>query len=255
MALDLVTIPCLKDNYAFLIHDAETGATAVIDIPEAPPVLAALAQRGWTLSDVFLTHHHWDHVDGLEALLAEAPARVTGAQADAHRLPPLDRALDDGQSFTFGGAEVRVMDVSGHTVGHIAFYIPEAGLAFTGDSLMAMGCGRVFEGTPEQMWRSLSKFAPLPDETLICSGHEYTAANMRFALSLEPRQPDLILRQKDIETCRATGQATVPSTLGLERRTNPFLRANNPALKSAIGMPDAPAETVFTEIRKRKDHF
>ncbi|MFV0490944.1 MAG: hydroxyacylglutathione hydrolase [Pseudorhodobacter sp.] len=255
MPLDLVTIPCLEDNYAFLIHDMETGATAVIDVPEAPPILEALTARDWKLTDVFLTHHHWDHVDGLEALLAEAPATVSGAQADAHRLPPLDRSLNEGQKFNFGASKVLVMDVSGHTVGHIAFHIPDARMAFTGDSLMAMGCGRLFEGTPEQMWRSLSKFTSLPDETLICSGHEYTAANMRFALSLEPGHPDLILRQEEIEKLRAAGQATVPSTLGLERQTNPFLRADNQTLKTAIGMPDAAAETVFAEIRKRKDHF
>jgi len=257
MPLDLVTVPCLKDNYAFLIHDRETGATAVVDVPEAAPILAALAERGWTLTDVLLTHHHWDHVDGLPDLQSEVGKDVTiwGAEADAHRLPPLGHAVADGQTHKIGAQKMRIMDVSGHTVGHIAFHFPDAGLAFTGDSLMAMGCGRLFEGTPAQMWRSLQKLSALPDETLICSGHEYTASNMRFALSLEPGHAALILREEDINRARAGDQPTVPSTLALERLTNPFLRATDPVLKSAVGMADAAPEHVFAEIRGRKDRF
>jgi hydroxyacylglutathione hydrolase len=257
MPLDLVTVPCLKDNYAFLIHDPETRATAVVDVPEAGPILAALAERGWTLTDVLLTHHHWDHVDGLPDLLAALPEKVVvwGAEADSHRLPPLDQRVADGQTYRIGSQTMRVMDVSGHTVGHVAFHFPAAGLAFTGDSLMAMGCGRLFEGTPDQMWRSLQKLAALPDDTVICSGHEYTASNMRFALSLEPGHEALILRQEDIERARAADEPTVPSTLALERKTNPFLRATDPNLKTAIGMPDAAPEAVFAEIRARKDRF
>ncbi|MFN4172447.1 MAG: hydroxyacylglutathione hydrolase [Pseudorhodobacter sp.] len=257
MPLDLVTVPCLKDNYAFLIHDRETGATAVVDVPEAGPILSALAERGWTLTDVLLTHHHWDHVDGLPDLLEELGAAVTvwGAEADTHRLPPLDRAVAEGQTHMFGSQKVRVMDVSGHTVGHIAFHFPGAALLFSGDSLMAMGCGRLFEGTPAQMWRSLQKIAALPDETLICSGHEYTTSNMRFAISLEPGNEALILRQEDIDRARAADEPTVPSTLALERQTNPFLRAADPVLKSAVGMPDAAPDQVFAEIRGRKDRF
>lgn len=257
MPLDLVTVPCLKDNYAFLIHDPETRATALVDVPEAGPILAALDARGWTLTDVLLTHHHWDHVDGLPDLVKGLAQKVTvwGAEADAHRLPTLDRQVADGQTHEICGQTMRVMDVSGHTLGHLAFHFPAAGLAFTADSLMAMGCGRLFEGTPEQMWRSLQKLAALPDDTLICSGHEYTASNMRFALSLEPEHEALILRQEEIEQARAADEPTVPSTLALERRTNPFLRATDPALKSAIGMPDAAPEAVFAEIRARKDRF
>jgi hydroxyacylglutathione hydrolase len=257
MPLDLVTVPCLKDNYAFLIHDPETRATALVDVPEAAPILAALAERGWTLTDVLLTHHHWDHVDGLPDLLTALPEKVAvwGAEADSHRLPQLDQPVSDGQTYRIGSQTMRVMDVSGHTVGHIAFHFPDAALAFTGDSLMAMGCGRLFEGTPDQMWRSLQKLAALPDDTVICSGHEYTASNMRFALSLEPGHEALILRQEDIERARAADEPTVPSTLALERKTNPFLRATDPTLKSAIGMPDAAPEAVFAEIRARKDRF
>jgi hydroxyacylglutathione hydrolase len=255
MPLELLTIPCLKDNYSFLLHDPASGATAVVDVPEAPPILAALDARGWQLTDIWLTHHHWDHIDGVPDLLAARPARITGAAADAYRLPPLARAVAEGDRFSFGDEEVMVMDVSGHTVGHIAFHLPGTGLVFTGDSLMAMGCGRLFEGSPATMWQSLSKFAALPGETLVCSGHEYTASNMAFALSLEPQHPALISRQAVIKTTRAAGQSTVPSMLSLERETNPFLRANDPDLQSALGMLGSSAADVFTATRARKDAF
>jgi hydroxyacylglutathione hydrolase len=238
-----------------LIHDARSGATAVVDVPDAEPILAALKARNWTLTDVWLTHHHWDHIDGLPALLAKAPARVWGAAADAHRLPKLDIAVAEGDALEFGGETVQILDVSGHTVGHIAFYLAGSGFAFTADSLMAMGCGRLFEGSPQLMWQSLSKLAALPDETLICSGHEYTSSNMRFALSLEPDHTSLKLRSWDIDDARTAGRPTVPSTLALERQTNPFLRASDPVLKSALGMAAADDASVFAEIRARKDKF
>jgi hydroxyacylglutathione hydrolase len=257
MALELVTLPCLSDNYAFLIHSAETGETALIDVPEAGPVLDALKARGWTLTDVLLTHHHWDHVDGLPDLLAALPAkpRIWGAAADAHRLPPLSNPVKEGDRATICAEEAVIIDVSGHTIGHIAFHFPRSGFAFTGDSLMAMGCGRLFEGSPETMWQSLCKLAALPDETLICSGHEYTASNMRFAQTLDAANPDLILRASEIEKARAAGKATVPSTLASERLTNPFLRATNPSLKAALGMADADDAAVFAAIRALKDKF
>ncbi|MEE4345798.1 MAG: hydroxyacylglutathione hydrolase, partial [Paracoccaceae bacterium] len=192
MPLEIVTIPCLKDNYAFLAHDRVTGQTAVVDVPEAAPIAAALAQRGWRLTHVLLTHHHWDHVDGLAALLADHPATVIGAAADAHRLPPLDVAVAEGDRITIGSDEGIVIDVSGHTIGHIAFDFPASSVVFTADSLMAMGCGRLFEGTPEQMFHSLAKLAALPDDTLVCSGHEYTASNAKFALTIEPGNAALI---------------------------------------------------------------
>lgn len=256
MPIELVTIPCLSDNYAYLVHDTASGATALVDVPDAAPVLAELDARGWRLSDVWLTHHHPDHIDGLPGLPGHIPApRIWGAAADAHRLPALDLALRDGDKAGFAGHEVRIFDVSGHTIGHIAYYLPAAGLAFTADSLMAMGCGRLFEGSPEMMWRALSKLAALPDETLICSGHEYAAANMRFALSLEPDHPALISRADQIRAARDAGRPTVPSTLGLERMTNPFLRASDPVLKSALGMTGADDAAVFAETRARKDRF
>jgi len=253
--LQLVTVPCLADNYAFLLHDSVTGQTALVDAPDAEPILTALRQHGWGLDDILLTHHHWDHIDGTAALVAATGARVTGAAADAHRLPPLDRAVSPGDRITICGESVDVIDVPGHTVGHVAFHFPDSKMAFTGDSLMALGCGRLFEGTPAQMWDSLTRLAALPTDTLICSGHEYTTSNGRFALSLEDVPPALILRMEGVERARAASQPTVPSTLAEELATNPFLRARDPAMKAALGMTDAQDAAVFAEIRARKDKF
>ncbi|OJY33601.1 MAG: hydroxyacylglutathione hydrolase [Rhodobacterales bacterium 65-51] len=253
--LQLVTVPCLADNYAFLLHDSVTGQTALVDAPDAEPILTALRQHGWGLDDILLTHHHWDHIDGTAALVAATGARVTGAAADAHRLPPLDRAVSPGDRITICGETVEVIDVPGHTVGHVAFHFPDSRMAFTGDSLMALGCGRLFEGTPAQMWDSLTRLAALPTDTLICSGHEYTTSNGRFALSLEDVPPALILRMEGVERARAASQPTVPSTLAEELATNPFLRARDPAMKAALGMTDAQDAAVFAEIRARKDKF
>lgn len=253
MALELVTIPCLKDNYAYLVHDAATGATACIDVPEEPPILAALAERGWQLSDIWLTHHHWDHIDGVAALVAATSARVSGAAADVHRLPPLDTALT--ADFTFAGHAVQLIDVPGHTVGHIAFHIPAAKLAFTADSLMAAGCGRLFEGTPDQMHESLQKLAKLPPDTLICSGHEYTSGNIRFALTLEPANAALISRSEQVASLRERGKPTVPVTLSEELETNPFLRTHSAEIRANLNLGTAPDVRVFAEIRSRKDSF
>jgi len=252
-AVEMVVVPCLRDNYAFLVHNSATQQTALIDAPEAAPIQAVLDARGWTLTDILITHHHDDHIDGVGAL--RNGARVIGAKADAHRLPDLDLAVQDGDAITVCGQTTHVLDVSGHTVGHIAFHMPDAGFAFTADSLMALGCGRLFEGTPAQMWESMQKLRALPDDTLICSGHEYTESNARFAASLDPDNRDLISRIKGIAAARAAGQATVPSTLTLEKRTNPFLRADLPEFKSVMGMADASAVDVFTKVRALKDRF
>jgi len=255
MPLEILTIPCLSDNYAFLAHDAASGETALIDAPEAAPILAALAGKGWNLTQVLLTHHHWDHVEGLAEILAAHPAKVTGAAADAHRLPPLDAQVSEGDSVQIGGETGQVIDVSGHTVGHIAYYFPGNHAVFTADSLMALGCGRVFEGTMPMMWASLSKLAALPPETVIYSGHEYTQANGRFAETIDPDNPALQQRIRDIATARAAGQPTVPSTLELELATNPFLRAGDPGVQAHLGMTGADPAEVFAEIRRRKDSF
>lgn len=255
MPLELVTLPCLEDNYAFLVHDEASGDTALVDAPEAGPILDALDARGWRLTDILLTHHHWDHIDGVPALVEATGARVIGAAADAHRLPPLSRAVGPGDGLRICGAPVQVIDVPGHTVGHVAFHFPQDRLVFTGDSLMAMGCGRLFEGTPDQMWQSLSRLAALPPDTLVCSGHEYTQSNARFAASLGHTTPALVARMDRIARDRNSGLPTVPSTLAEELATNPFLRASDPAMKAALGMAGAQDAAVFAEIRARKDKF
>jgi len=231
MPLELITIPCLSDNYAFLLHNADTGETLLVDVPEAAPILTTLKAQGWTLTDVLLTHHHDDHVGGLGALLAalSATPRVIGGQADAHRLPPLDAAVANGDTLTICGEAAHVFDVSGHTNGHIAVHFPTSGIVFTADSLMALGCGRLFEGTPAQMWQSLLKLRALPDDTRVCSGHEYTQTNAGFAQTIEPSNDQLM--------------------------SSPFLRADISALQSSIGMSGQDPVDVFTEIRKRRDIF
>ena len=253
MPLELVTIPCLKDNYAYLLHDAASGRTTLIDAPEAAPILNAFAARGWRLHQILLTHHHADHIQGVPELIAATEATVLGAKTDAHRLPPLTRGLAEGDTVQIGPETAQVIDVSGHTIGHIAFLVP--GMAFTADSLMAGGCGRLFEGTPAVMWQSLSKLAALPPETLICSGHEYTAANLRFAATIEPDNAALNARITRTAEARAAGIATVPSLLSVELASNPFLRACLPHIKVLVGKPNATDAEVFAEIRARKDHF
>lgn len=253
MTFEIVTIPCLKDNYAFLIHG--NGRTALVDAPEDGPIAAALDARGWGLDEIWITHHHGDHIDGVASLRERFGAKVRGNSADANRLPPLDLPVADGQTFDFAGAEVRVFDVSGHTVGHIAYYMPDAKAAFTGDSLMALGCGRVFEGTMQQMWESLSKLAALPPDTQICSGHEYTEANGRFALTVEPENPALRARLNMVAAARDRNEPTVPSLLSTELETNPFLRAGLAEVKAFLNMASQSDAAVFAEIRRRKDSF
>ncbi|PPB79893.1 hydroxyacylglutathione hydrolase [Albidovulum inexpectatum] len=255
MALEIVTVPCLSDNYAFIAHDPATGATAVVDVPETSPILNALRDRGWKASHILITHHHADHVDGVKALAAATGAKVVGAAADANRLPSLDIAVAEGDVVRIGIEEARVMEVPGHTVGHVAYHFPVAAVAFTGDTLMALGCGRVFEGTMEQMWTSLSRLAALPPQTLICSGHEYTLTNGRFALTIEPDNPELVKRVEAVRVAREQGRPTVPSTLAEELATNPFLRAGEPAIKRTLKMEGASDAEVFAEIRRRKDRF
>jgi len=237
MTPEIITIPCLDDNYAFLLHS--NGTTALIDAPEAAPVLAALKEKGWALDMVLLTHHHPDHIDGLPGLLAKHSPQIIGAGKDAHRLPKLDIALNEGDEITVGRLTGRVIDVSGHTVNHIAYAFP--GAVFTGDSLFALGCGRVFEGTMEMMHASLQKLAALPPDTMVYSGHEYTLGNAKFSLTTEPDNAALKARVADVERLRAAGIPTVPSLLSLELATNPFLRAKDAA--------------AFAKIRHAKDTF
>ncbi len=255
MTLELVTLPALSDNYTYLLHDRESGQTACIDVPEAEPILSELASRGWSLNEIWLTHHHHDHIGGVDDLLKHHDAKVTGAKADRHRLPRLNREVADGDAFEFGGEVVEILDVSGHTVGHIAFVLPKSGYAFTADSLMALGCGRLFEGTAAQMWNSLQKLAALDPSTIICSGHEYTQANARFAITIDPENIDLKDRIERINSKRDSNEPTVPSKLSDEVATNPFLRAADPAIQAHLDMIGAEPVEVFAEIRARKDRF
>ena len=255
MTLELITIPCRSDNYAFLVHDAATGETALFDAPETAPIKAELDARGWTLTDLFITHHHGDHIEGVDDLRAAYGCRVVGGKHDAGRLPALDKAVEPGDALRFAGHEVQVFAADGHTIGHIAFYIPDAKAAFTGDSLMALGCGRLFEGTPAQMWDSLQKLMRLPADTTVCSGHEYTQSNAKFALTVDPENAALISRAREIDQARADGEPTVPSTLSTELETNPFLRPSDPGIRAQLGMVNATDTNVFAEIRARKDRF
>lgn len=243
---EIVTIRCLKDNYAYLLHT--NGRTALFDAPEAEPILAVLAERGWGLDQILLTHHHDDHIRAVPALVAVTGAKVTGARADAHRLPPLDVAVSPGQITDAAGLPATVIDVSGHTVGHIAFHVPDADAAFTGDSLMAIGCGRIFEGDAPMMWDSLQRLDALPADTLICSGHDYCAGNSAFALSVDPENNDLLAR---MQATAAATRPCAPATLAEERATNPFLRA--PQLAASLGA-DGPAQA-FAMLRAMKDRF
>lgn len=255
MSLMLETVPCLSDNYAYLLHDPVTGGTAVVDVPDADAVQAALAHHGWGLTDILITHHHTDHIGGVPALKAATGARVWGAGQDAARLPPLDATLTPPSTVTILGEEVTVLPADGHTVGHIAYHFPQIGALFCGDSLMVMGCGRLFEGDAPTMWATLMRLSALPDGTRVCSGHEYTAANIRFALSVDPDNAALRARARDTAAARDAGQPTVPAPLSLERATNPFLRAGTVEMRAAAGLPDAPESEVFAQLRHMKDSF
>jgi hydroxyacylglutathione hydrolase len=255
MPLSLTTVPCLKDNYAFLLHDDASGATTLVDAPEAAPILKALKAKGWALDQILLTHHHSDHVAGVEELVAATGAKVVGAAVDAHRLPPLDRSLTEGETVMVGSEVGAVLAVPGHTIGHIAFHFPASKLCFTGDSLMAGGCGRLFEGTPKLAWGTLAKLAELPPDTLICSGHEYTAQNLLFAASVDLDNPALVERIEATARAVKAGEPTVPSLLSLELATNPFLRVANAKVRAAFGMADMSAPQAFGTLRLRKDKF
>lgn len=253
MPLEVLVIPCRDDNYGYLLRDEATGRTASVDAPDAAPLTAALEEKGWGLDLILVTHHHFDHVDGVEALRAKYGAKVVGAAADAERLPALDQQVAEGDVVSLGESDAKIIDVSGHTIGHIAYLFD--GHAFTADSLMALGCGRVFEGTHLMMWESLSKFLGLPPETLIYSGHNYGQANGRFAFSIEPDNPDLAARIEAIKSADAAGEPICPVTLSEELSTNPFLRATEDSVKTAVGLPGGDDATVFAEVRRRKDAF
>jgi hydroxyacylglutathione hydrolase len=262
IAVQIHTIPCLSDNYAFLIHNHNTGTASIVDVPEAKPIIEKIIELDTEITEVFLTHHHADHIDGLPELKEWLSARqktvkckIIGAKADAHRLPELDQAVKPGQNINMSGIDGQVIDVSGHTIGHIALHMNEISALFSADSLMAMGCGRLFEGSAVQMWQSLVRLRALPDNTTVYSGHEYTASNMAFAQSLEDTNSECSARAAKIAKNRLAGIPTVPSNLGLEKRTNPFLRVDDAKFQAAIGMAGLVPEKVFAKIRKKKDNF
>lgn len=247
---------CLTDNYGVLIHDSGTGATAAIDAPDAAAVIAAASEKGWTITDVLVTHHHADHTQGLPGLRAAFPGlRVVGPAKEAAKISGLDVEVAEGDFVKVGSLEAKVIETPGHTIGHVSYWFEEDSIAFCGDTLFALGCGRVFEGTFPGMWRSLEKLAALPGETQVYCGHEYTQSNARFALTVDPENNLLQGRVERINTLRAAGQPTVPTTIALELATNPFLRAEQASVATAVGMPGADAEEVFAELRGRKDRF
>ena len=253
--LEIHRIPALTDNYLWLVREADSGLVAVVDPAEPEPVEAKLAALGWRLTHILNTHHHNDHTGGNLALKQRWGATIVGPRADRDRIPGIDLEVGDGDSYQFGAETAQVFDIPGHTRGHIAYWFSASEALFCGDTMFALGCGRLFEGTPAQMWHSLSKLTPLPGATRVYCAHEYTQSNARFALTVDGGNPALVARAHEIDDMRARGEATVPSTIALERATNPFLRADRPELAQAVGLPDGDPVAVFAEIRRRKDHF
>ena len=253
--LEVEQIPVLSDNYVYLVHEPGAGVTGVVDPAVAGPVLERLADRGWTLDWILSTHHHADHTGGNLELKDATGCRIAGPKADEARIPGIDLKLAEGDHFKLGEADALILETPGHTSGHISFWFADAKALFCADTLFSLGCGRVFEGTFPQMWESLSKLAALPDDAVVYCGHEYTQANARFALSVDPDNAALQARAAEIDRQRAAGQPTVPTLLGAERKENPFLRPNDPAIRANLGMKDANDADVFGEIRRRKDSF
>lgn len=248
-------IPVLRDNYVYLLHDPETRATAAVDPAEAEPVLEALDAKGWTLTHILNTHPHGDHVGGNLALKRRTGCRVFGAESDRDRIPGLDQGLKEGDTVTLGGLRAEVLAVPGHTPGHIAFWFRDEAALFCGDTLFALGCGRLLGGTAEQLWHSLDRIRALPAETRIYCAHEYTQNNGRFALTVDPGNPALVARMAAVDEARRQGEPTVPSSLEEELATNPFLRPESPEIQSSVGLEGADPLTVFAAVRRCKDVF
>lgn len=246
--------PCLKDNYGFLLHDPATGETATIDTPEAGKILAEAAAKGWTITQIWNTHWHPDHAGGNAEIVAATGAKVYGPEEVAKAAKRPDSVLHEGDTVQLGAIAARIIDTPGHTLGHIVYHLPDHHIAFVGDTLFALGCGRLFEGTPTQMWDSLSKLRTLPENTTVYCAHEYTEANAKFALSVDGENRALISYADEISIRRAHHEATVPTTIGREKATNPFLRADDPTLQAFVGHPGDVIAT-FAEVRERKNKF
>lgn len=244
---------CLSDNFGVLIHDPQTGATASIDAPEAAAVNKALKDTGWTLTNILVTHHHSDHTGGVAELKQKHKCRVIGPKSD--KFKDVDETIGEGDTVKVGNLTARVLETPGHTLDHICYIFDSEKVAFLADTLFSVGCGRVIEGTMPQMWHSLLKLRALPDDMVFHCGHEYTQANIKFALTIEPDNADLKARAKEADALRATGKPTLPSTIGAEKKTNCFLRADVPSVAAAVGLAGKSAEDVFAEIRLRKNKF
>ena len=247
---------CLEDNFGVLVHDPLTRATAAIDAPEAAPILAALAAKEWDLTDILITHHHFDHIQGIAGLKARFPrARVVGPAKEAAKIGRLDLAVGEDDDVMTGSLEAKVIEVPGHTSGHVAYWFAGEDILFAGDTLFAMGCGRGFEEPPAVLFHSLMKLAALPEETQVYCGHEYTLANARFALTVDPANAILQERAKEVAHQREAGEFTLPTTIAIELATNPFLRADNPDIQAELGMPGADPAAVFAKLRERKNQM
>jgi hydroxyacylglutathione hydrolase len=246
---------CLQDNFGVLVHDPASGKTAAIDAPEAAPVEAALKSTGWKLTDILVTHHHHDHTGGIEDLKERHRCRVVAPEAEADGIPEVDETVRENDTVRVGNLQARVIETPGHTAGHITYVFPDDKLVFAGDTLFSIGCGRVIEGNPEMMWQSLLKLRALPDDMRVFCGHEYTAANIRFAKTIEPDNALLLAREREVAGLVAEKKPTIPSLLGEEKAANPFLRADVPDVAKAVGLAGKPAWQVFAEIRQRKNTF
>jgi hydroxyacylglutathione hydrolase len=246
---------CLKDNYGVLVHDPASGATAAIDAPEAPPVEAALKATGWKLSDILVTHHHGDHTGGIAELKGKHRCRVVAPRAEAGKIPLVDETVAEGNTVKVGGLTANVLETPGHTAGHITYWFHGDKLAFAGDTLFSIGCGRIIEGTPEMMWASLRKLRDLPGDTRVYCGHEYTLANIKFAQTIEPGNAALAARAAQAQKQIAAGEPTIPTTIDEEKAANVFLRADVPGVAAAVGLAGKPPAQVFAEIRARKNKF
>jgi hydroxyacylglutathione hydrolase len=246
---------CLKDNYGVLLHDPSTGATAAIDAPEAAPIEAALAERGWRLTDILVTHHHADHTGGIAELKKKHLCRVVAPRKEATKIQNIDVTVREGDVVQVGSMVGRILETPGHTAGHITYWFKQDKLAFVGDTLFSVGCGRILEGTPEMMWQSLVKIRNLPADTQLYCGHEYTAANVHFALTVEPKNSALRARAEEVVRLIEKKRPTIPTTIQQEKSYNPFLRADLHSVAGAINMEGANPQSVFATIRARKDKF